>query len=109
MTFERSLMYFLCVAGLTALLRQFLGKHMKTKIAWLDRVPGKALRLVRGQKSTAKEKKIKGMRVTVRICTLAEAKTNYVKYCGEVKMLRRDKHLVKQLIFETTAHTLRIC
>lgn len=67
---------------------------MKKKMAWLDRVPGKAARLVRGQKSTANEKKIKGMRVTVRICALAEAKTNYVKYYGEVQMLRRDKHLV---------------
>lgn len=58
-----------------------------------DRVPGKAAGLARGQESTANEKKIKGMRVTVGICTLGEANTNYVKYYGEVKMLRRDKHL----------------
>lgn len=87
-------MYFFCLAGLAALLCQFLGKHMKKKMAWLDRVPGKAARLVKGQESTANEKKIKGMRITVRICTLADAKTNYVKCCREVQMLRRDKHLV---------------
>lgn len=67
---------------------------MKKKMAWLDRVPGKAARLVRGQESTANEKKIKGMRIRVRICTLAEAETDYVGYYGEVQMLRRDKHSV---------------
>lgn len=76
---------------------------MKKKMAWLDRVPGKAARLVRGQESTANEKKMKGMRITVRICTLAEAKSNYVKYYGEVQMLRRDERLVGSVIFETTA------
>lgn len=75
---------------------------MKKKMAWLDRVPGKAARLFRGQESTANEKKMKGMRITVRICTLAEAKSNYVKYYGEVQMLRRDERLVGSVIFETT-------
>lgn len=38
-----------------------LGKHIKGKVDWLDRVPGKVARLVRGQESRANEKKIKGM------------------------------------------------
>lgn len=87
-------MYFFCLAGLTALLCQFLGKNMKKNMAWLDRVPRKTGRLVRGQESTANEKKIKGMRATVRICALAESKTNYDKNNGEVQMLRTDILLV---------------
>jgi len=36
-----------------------LGKHIKKKVYWLDRVPRKAARLAKGHESTANEKKIK--------------------------------------------------